>query len=129
MNKRKGKDLMVTLIESKEKGIYSTTNILARLWRITLFKYQINGRMWHKLMDRYQFRMERDLSSQGRSFMKGNTTRALSVDKLSWNALMKGLAILNFDEIKIQLVLTKAGVTRTISLDVTDTLDDDEEDE
>lgn len=113
------KNSMVKLIESKEDGILSTNNVLARMWRIILFSYGLSGSSWQLLLDKYQTKMKHKHTVKGSANIKGNLTRQLAEDKLSWDGLINGLAILEFEKIEIELSLTKRGETRVVKLEAT----------
>lgn len=116
-------DNMVKLIESKESGIYSTNNVLARLWRIILFRYNLSGSTWHKQLDKYQFRKHNTGSKKAKRSTKGNITRALATDKLSWGVLMTGLEIIQFDKVEIHLHLTRRGETEVVTVSLENDLE------
>lgn len=127
----KKKNAMIELIEQKEDGIQETENVLARLWRIILFQYGLSGNSWTRQITKYQDRISALSSRKGISNMKGNLTRRLAEDKLTWTSLERGLAILEFDHIRIELHLTRKGRTRVIGLDVENdelSIDDDDDD-
>lgn len=125
-------NVMVELIEQGQKGILDTNNVLARVWRIALFRRGLDGAGWCTLMTQYQIKLNTRGSLKGKSNVKGNHTRMLAKPRLSWGGLMRGLDILGFSKVEIQFHLTRRGTTQVISMEVSpnEPLDDgDEEDE
>lgn len=107
---------MIKLIESKIDGILATNHMLGRVWRIVLYKYGLSGAQWQRQLNKYQLTQKDKVSSKGRSTSNGNLNRQFAKDHLSWNGLMRGLHILEFDKIKLELTLSRRGTTRVIEL-------------
>lgn len=105
--KKDKKNAMVVLIEKGEDGIHETTNILARVWRIVLYRYNLSGHKWQSQITRYQERINKVSTRKGSANMKGNLIRRLAEDRLSWGSLMRGFSILEFDLIEITFRFTK----------------------
>ena len=117
--KKDKKNAMVNLIEKGEDGIDETHDVLARVWRITLYRYGLSLHQWHRLITKYQERVNRLSSEKGSANMKGIMTRRLAEDKISWGTLMRGFAILEFDKIEITFRLTKRNDVRDIKMVIT----------
>lgn len=110
------KNAMEVLINQGEDSIHETQNVLARIWRIVLVKYGVSFHQWHRSITKYQDKIIRISSKKGAANMKGNMTRRLVEDRLSWDTLLRGLAILEFDKIEITLRLTKRFETQEITI-------------
>ena len=117
--KKDKKNAMLNLIDLGEDGIEQTQDILARVWRITLHRYGLSPHNWHTLITKYQERVNRLSSEKGSANMKGNMTRRLAEDKISWGTLMRGFAILEFDKIEVTFRLTKRNDVRDIKMVIT----------
>lgn len=112
------KNAVVDLIEQGVSGILGTQNVLARLWRIILNKYMLSGRQWQQQVTQYQEKVARSTTKKGGANIKGNLTRSLAKDAISWKTFLAGLSIIQFDKIRIEVHLTKKGKTEVIGLDI-----------
>lgn len=109
---------MVDLIESGVEGILSTQHPLARLWRITLHTFRVRPDVWDSKLTKYQDKIARSNTTKGSANIKGNLVRSLAEDRISWNTIMHGLSIIGFDKLRIELHLTKEGVTTVVGLNI-----------
>ena len=120
------KNAMISLIEQGEDGIRSTTNVLALVWRIILYKYGLSAHSWQRHITRYQERVDKQSSRKGSANMKGNMQRRLAEDRLSWGSLMRGFSILEFERVEITFKTTKRYGNKLETRDVTIVINDDE---
>ena len=119
---------MIEVIDKGAVGVQETTHPLGRLWRLILYTHAINGRRWHMYVARYQERMRRlelkaglpaaGHTAKGAANIKGNLTRRLAEPVLSWNLLMRGISVLEFDSIKIEVHLTKGRNTQIVDIEI-----------
>ncbi len=116
MSSKEKKNAMVQLIQDGEGSIYSTQNVLARIWRIVLVQNNITVQNWHSYISRYQERCKKFSSKKGTINMKGNMSRRLAADKLSWSGLMRGFNILEYSKVTITVELEKGMEKRKITI-------------
>lgn len=107
---------MITVIESKEDGLYSATNAPARIWRHFLYKRGVTGAEWYRIMGRYQERIKRNLKSSTVSGIKGNANTRLAMDRLSWESLIRGFDIMEAESIEVTITPVIRGVKYPIHL-------------
>ena len=101
---------MIKVIESGLMGIHDTTNALARILRILIFQSSINAAGWHTLLSLWRDK----LSTFGKpnskiASLKGNITQTLAKPNISWNLFLKGIAILGYTKMEIDITLWKRG--------------------
>lgn len=125
-DKDRQKNAMISLIEQGEEGIRGTTNVLALIWRIILYKYGLSAHSWQRHITRYQERVDKLSSRKGSANMKGNMQRRLAEDRLSWGTLMRGFSILEFVKVEVTFKTTKRIGGKLETRDVTITIHDDE---
>lgn len=113
------KNAMVALIEKGKDGVNGTTNILARLWRIILAEENLTIHNWQRLLNKYQMRMHKLSSMKGSANLKGNLIRSLAEPKISWGSLIRGINILEYEEMEMRIRLKKRGVVKQFDLVVT----------
>lgn len=118
MAKDKPKNAMVNLIESRLAGIHDTGDILAKLWRILLYELNIKGHVWLTLLGKYQKQLKNTQNEKEITNFKSNMTQLLSKDKVSWGNFIKGILILEFEAMDIQITLHKRGKTHVLKLTV-----------
>ena len=104
-------NVMLQVIEEGITGIYKTDNILARIWRIVIFKANITGQSWHNQLSQWQSKLNKEVTSKKKASIKGNITRALAESTVSWDTLMKGFTILGFTKMDMHITLHKRGKT------------------
>lgn len=103
------KNPMIQLIEMGEDGIHATSHPLAKIWRIILYKSFIRGDTWYRLISTYQERYHLLQSSKLGCNIKGNFTRELAKDRITWPNLMRGMEIMQFDEVEVNFICRKKG--------------------
>lgn len=111
---------MVDVIESGEDGVFETQHLLARVWRIVLIKTQVSGDLWYRLISRHQEKHRHLESNTKRTSIKGNYSRQLAKNKISWSLLMKGFEIMEFEEIKVEFKFKKGPLEFTIPMTLKD---------
>lgn len=104
------------VIESGEDGVFETQHLLARVWRIVLIKSAISGELWYRLITRYQERYRNLESEAKRTSIKGNYSRQLAGDRISWPLLMKGFEIIDFDDIEVNFKFRKGSTVFEIPM-------------
>lgn len=132
-SKTRHKNAMLHLIEQGEDGIHGTQNVLARIWRIILYKSFMTGGKWYRLITNYQERQLRLQTKRAGGNIKGNLSRRLAEDRITWTNLMRGIDILGFEEVELVMTCKKRGqedivVPMTLRLDQSDREEDDLQD-
>lgn len=125
-------NIMVKVIDEGLSGIHKSENVLARLWRIILYETSMNGQMWHVQLNKFQDKLHRESTTKKSASIKGNITRMLADPKISWSAFMRGLAILEFERMDIQIVLYKRNkpmLLKTLTVDLNQQMSDIDDDE
>ena len=127
MSKKITSNAMLKVIEEGIPAIHESKNILARLWRIIIYKVCLNGQNWHTQLNKWQDKINRESTTKKLANVKGNITRALASPRMSWESLLRGLAILEFEKMDIQITLYKRGTNIVIplSVDLTSLSEDD----
>lgn len=123
----KSKNPMTNVIEEGLQGIYKSHDALARTWRVLLYETRIQPHQWHQLLDKWQLRNQSEQyvgksnkPTKQKMSWKGNITRRLSKEKISWSCLMTGLSILGYEKMEIDIKLFRRGKTRTMTITVDD---------
>lgn len=129
---------LTRLLMSPDKGqsrTYGIGGILANLFRKLLYARGIGHSRWTQLLDRYI----RKLNQQGNSSstinsIRGNLTKALVKDELTFKSLCRGIDFLEAEEFTITISAKfKDGATTTVQsvvrLDNAQPVDDVDEEE
>lgn len=125
-------NIMVKVIDEGLSGIHKSENVLARLWRIILYETNMNGQMWHVQLNKFQDKLHRESTTKKSASIKGNITRMLADPKISWSAFMRGLSILEFERMDIQIILYKRKrpmPLKTLTVDLNRQMSDIDDDE
>jgi len=109
---------MVNLIDLGLVGIHDTSDILAKLWRILLYELNIKGHVWMTLLGKYQKQLKNTTNEKEITNFKSNMTQLLSKDKISWGNFIKGILILEFESMDIQITLKKRNKTHVLKLNI-----------
>ena len=123
---------MVKVIDDGLFGIHKSENVLARLWRIILYETNMNGQIWHIQLNKFQDRLHRESTTKKSASIKGNITRMLADPKISWSAFMRGLSILEFEKMDIQITLYKKNKVlplKTLTVDLNKQVSDLDDDD
>ncbi len=116
----KPKNPMINLINMGLSGIHDTSDILARLWRLLLYETSIKGHTWITLLSKYQKKLKTTHNEKEISSFKGNLTSTIAKDKISWSTLLRGIVVLGYTSMDIQLTLRKDNKTHILKLTVND---------
>jgi len=102
--------------------INSSTGILSRLWRLTLWKLQLSYPKWESNVGNYVAIMERIYGVKRAQNIKGNLDDALKADDMTWANFVKGMVILNrpitkltFRAVKGEVELERTIVIKTVA--------------
>ena len=122
-------NVMLQIIEEGVTGIHKTDNLLARIWRIVIYKANVTGQSWHNQLSHWQSKLNKEVTSKKKASIKGNITRALAEPTVSWDTLMKGFTILGFTKMEMNIKLHKRNKIIEIPLiiDLTTIMYDDED--
>lgn len=112
------KGSMETVIENGVMGIRSTTDILAKLLRIVVHNQAMTPSRWSSLANRYSKKMAK-LSSDKKLSDRNNLDRALAKDTMSFKTFIRGMDVLDADEVTFQVLVTRGDVTKVSSLVIT----------
>lgn len=100
----KAADKQVTAVEA------STNGLLAGLWRKILYDMGITPVHWNLLIDEY---LDKQSGNKTNRFDRANTRSALNSElfepAMTMKTLIKGLKVLNCDDLQIQVSVTKRG--------------------
>lgn len=117
---------MIGVLESKEEGLYTATNGLARIWRHFLYKKGVTGAEWYRQLTKYHERIKRLTDSKTAAGVKGNANTRLAMDKVSWESLIRGFDIMEAEEVRITITPVIGGVEYPIDLVIENSSFDDE---
>jgi len=120
---------MVKVIEEGMMGIYETTNVLARLWRILLYDNNLKAHQWHTLISKAKFHRKGEMTEKAAATDRGNATRMLAKSKISWGMFMRGLIILEYDKMDIKVTLWRKNKPQTLEISVDNLRDISNEDD
>ena len=100
----KAADKQVTAVEASANGL------LAGLWRKILYDMGITPVRWNLLIDEY---LDKQSGNKTNRFDRANTRSALNSElfepAMTMKTLIKGLKVLNCDDLQIQISVTKRG--------------------
>ena len=100
----KAADKQVTAVEASANGL------LAGLWRKILYDMGITPVRWNLLIDEY---LDKQSGNKTNRFDRANTRSALNSElfepAMTMKTLIKGLKVLNCDDLQIQVSVTKRG--------------------
>jgi hypothetical protein len=123
MREEKPRNPMVTVIEQGLVGIHASEDALSRLWRILLYETKIRGSDWHTRLNKWQQKMQRKYSDKEAASLKGNITKTLAKNNLSWRTFIRGIQILGYECMDIELTLWKNNKPQKIFLSIKDLSD------
>ena len=106
--------------------------MLSRLWRLLLYDTKMNCSVWDRYLSLWYDRINSNLSEKQKSSWKGNKTRGLATDRITWPSFLQGLKILQYKHMEITITLRKERgnpVTIHQFVDLTEVNDDGGEDE
>lgn len=109
---------MVKVLDDGLMGIHETKCVLARAWRILLYETGLTAIQWHTLLNKWQAKVQKSSTEKEATNIKGNATRRLAKDIITWNGLMEGVYILEFTRVEVNLRLHKGSKVRELNLDV-----------
>lgn len=111
---------MVTVIESGLWGIHEVSDVLARAFRYLIYDSNIKYTQWVTLLQKYLSRVQKEYTVKALTSMKGNIQRQLSGKSLTWKSFLKGLIILEYESMEIDITLHRKGKVKQIRLIVDD---------
>lgn len=106
---------MPELLDLPDKGASLTDNPLARLWRIFLFKTGTGRDGWKRALDRYLKRRVNLYGSRAATWTRSNMSSRMCEDVLTFSQLMRGMDLMEFDEVEITIVGRRLGKGPTLS--------------
>lgn len=104
---KKSKNPMLSLIDNGLGSIGETTDTLARLWRLLLWENNTRATTWMTLMNKWLTKTEGILTDKAKSNLRGNLTGALASPKISWGTLIRGITILEYVKVDIEITAWK----------------------
>lgn len=116
------------IIESHDKQIDTTKNVLSRLSRLILMDIDVDAQTFDVMLNRYIRKLAEERGEYNTS-IKTNFTSALCSPTLTWKYFERFLKVLDPRKIRVTIDLTwKDGSTTTHSMDV-NFVNQDEDDE
>jgi len=112
------KGSMESVIETGVMGIRNTTDILAKLLRIVVHNEAMTPSRWCSLANRYSKKMAK-LSTDKKLSDRNNLDRALAKDTMSFKTFIRGMDVLDSDEVTFQVLVKRGDVTKVSSLVIT----------
>lgn len=96
--------------------ISSANCVLARLWRLMLFQLNVRASIWETLLTTYTEACKAHMPKDKALNLKGNISKGMAKDVLSWGRLCQGLSVFGFEETILKLELTDKDVTKDVSI-------------
>ena len=123
---KESKNSMIKMLNEGKDAIYQATNPLSRIWRILCVQTGVNAPVWNNQLDKWNRRNQRKGNKTALNSDKGNASRSLAEDSISWKSLMRGFDILEYDKIEIQITAHRRGKTVVVSqmVDIVDSYND-----
>jgi hypothetical protein len=90
---------MLQLLSNSDVNIMESKNELTTLWRLILWRLDIKQVQWTRHL--FIWAEKGALKPNKKRYNKGNATRELASEKISWAVFLKGLAILDFVKVEI----------------------------
>ena len=120
---KKPKNPMVTIIEDGVTSIHDTSHVLTKAWRILIYQSGLTASDWHTLLTVWQTKIAAFGNPNADTVSrKGNVTQTLSKKSITWNSFLRGLSILGYDKLEIDIRLYKRGKVRKLDTIVVDDL-------
>lgn len=112
---------MRTILEDKQKKISASGNLLTRLWRTILYEEGITVKIYDNMMRRYLHNPNSGIedNATARNNHRGNLTKELSSNHMTFRSLMKGLRVLEVEEFEFGVILKRRGVPTLLRHSVT----------
>lgn len=124
LNKSTTKPSMTDVIESGLTGIHGTSNVLAALWRLLLYQSNLKPHHWHRLVDGWRTQLSMsEMTEKELISIRGNISRVLAKDKISWTQLIRGFTILGWEKMDIQITLHKGNKKKVLNATVDNLLE------
>lgn len=92
--------------------------VLARLWRLLLFQLNVRAPIWEILLTNYTADCKDCMGEEKALNLKGNITKKLAKDELSWVRFCQGVSVFGFEETIFKMTLVdgtdQAGFTTKV---------------
>lgn len=112
---------MRSVLEDKNKKIPASGNLITELFRTILLEEGITVKIYENLMRRYLHNPNSGIedNATARNNHRGNLTKELSSNNMTFRSLMKGLRVLEVEEFELCLILKRRGIPTPLKHSVT----------
>lgn len=83
--------------------IVSSNCVLSRLWRLSLIQLGVTAARWDTMITDYIEKCKSAMEAGKANNLKGNLSKALAKDGLTWRYFCRGVTVYNFDSVKLKL--------------------------
>lgn len=129
MNKESNQPAIMQMLTERYKSIQSARSVLSRMFRQMLMDLDVSLFSYDRLMQKYLDDPNNDIPKSGkdRSTARGNLSKQLYSDPMTFKTFLKGIKFLGATHVKFEIHLTRKKKTtvHTVNLDLTNNHNDE----